>query len=547
MVHIRCFSLVCFGFKYLLYNGLRWRLLRAGTLVVNKQDMKKRTIKISMSLPGLVMLLLLVSMISGYGQRRENNAVSNFNRLQLQVERTEQMLQLLPVPEDNAAFGMVADELRNAKLKVAEGQPLAQNGNLARLAIVNLEIAASLRRIESLLQSHPVFRLKFQEELERKLQEAESAVQGSQNREALYMLSRAKYFREQALLLARQSRTYSALEHYRLAVHFADNAVRIASRGFDRMNDQDWRRFFDDTKLILDKARQISNDAGGNNMGNVIRRAERELETVANLYERGEQNTARQKLVIVNKALYRVLDLAADLPQNEKEQIRARIESSSITIDGFEKQLDGRRRPAARRLLSRANQLLSEARHHLDQNQLARARRKATLANRVTANLSRLFDSAGTVSSEDVLNGIADAEKTLESILSEDSEWPGRENLAGLIKQNLENARQRTGDGDIVQASRHLKIANQLTAKLNRLQLRELQEAVGKEIVTAELERLDQLMERMLQQDQSGNPEFELRYQNARELHQQARAACEQGNYRICRELMRLASNLISK
>ncbi len=510
--------------------------------------MKKRTTKISISLPGLVALLLLVGIFSGYGQRRDNNAVSNFSRLQLQVERTESMLKLLPVPSDNAAFGMVADELQNAKLKVAEGQPLAQNGNLVRLAVINLEIAASLRRIESLLKNHPIFRLKFQDQLERKLQEAESAVQGSQNREALYMLGRARYFREQAFLLARQSRTYSALEHFRLAVHFAENAIRVSARGFDGMSDQDWRRFFNDTRLILDKARQISNGlSGSNNMNNVIRRAERELETVANLYERGEQNAAKQKLVVVNKALYRVLDLAADLPQNEKEQIRSRIESTINTLQSFEQQLAGNRRPAARRLLNRANQLVNEAQNHLEQNQLARAKRKTNLANRVTTNLSRLVDNSAGVNSDQVLARIAEAEETLVSLLNSGNDWSGRQNLVSLINNNLENARKYAGEGDALQASRYLKIANQVTAKLNRLQLRQLQETVTQEIVLAELEKLNQLMNRMVQQDQSGNPEFELRYQNARELHRQAKTACERGDFRVCRELTRLASNLVSK
>ncbi|NIU02021.1 MAG: hypothetical protein GWN01_14265, partial [Nitrosopumilaceae archaeon] len=137
------------------------------------------------------------------------------NRLRIIIDRTAAFVEMLP----NSDFKQVIiGDLQKANEEYTKAVEFANNHRYG-LARLHIRLAYEhLKKIENLVKSHPLFKIKFRERLDIRIQQAEEIVQNNQNPEALHMLNRAKFFRQKAYLAFRSDQSFNALEYYRLAL-----------------------------------------------------------------------------------------------------------------------------------------------------------------------------------------------------------------------------------------------------------------------------------------------------------------------------------------
>lgn len=492
-------------------------------------------------------LPLLILLTAGFLQGQDRDLPRDLDRLRTMLERTATVIELLPEGTDGNIKQTLRLHLEEAQRKYQEAIDAAHNGQPARARLLIAQVFAILRQIEAMIKSHPVFRINFREELDRKIQQAEIFVERTQNREALYMLNRSKFFREKAFSSFEQGRTYAAIEYYRLAVHFADQVQRMDRGQTDIPNEDDWRNFYLDTQVLLERARAVAENTGQDApVQRMLNQAETELKDVAHLYEQHRYSAARQKLITVNRALYRLIDLAEKVPQRDDERLDVDLGSIELALEGIKEKLNQQDLPAAQRLLSRTEELVQQVHRHIENHQPVLARRKLFLANQLVLKLYRLADVQPADQPGELADQLAAAEHDVQLLKEQPADFPGSAGLLELIDSNLRSAREAYDQKLYYRASYALQVTNRLILKYNRLQLRDTAGQVQKEVVAADLEQLSGLLDR-LKDSSDSDRDFAVRYQNAEALYRIARDNFNKGDFLVSRELTQMAINLLTK
>jgi anaerobic glycerol-3-phosphate dehydrogenase len=85
------------------------------------------------------------------------------------IDRTAAIVRLLPEFPDNEVKTEIEANLQKARLKYREAEEFAQNGQNQRAKLAIQQAYKLLQQIEFLIKQHPIFKIKFQELLERKI------------------------------------------------------------------------------------------------------------------------------------------------------------------------------------------------------------------------------------------------------------------------------------------------------------------------------------------------------------------------------------------
>ncbi|RMI15157.1 MAG: hypothetical protein D6681_04490, partial [Calditrichaeota bacterium] len=466
------------------------------------------------------------------------------------LDRTTALVNLLPDFANPEILIQIRQKLNEARHKFDQAVQLAREGhyNTPQFKVLIGQITGLLRQIEVLVQKHPVFRFKFQELLDRKIQRAEEAFRnaGGHNREALFLLNRARFYRLRAFGLFREGRTYAAIEYYRLAIHFADQVIHLLHPTDGDRDIRRWEEAYTDTRLLLERARALVEEHPRDaQLRNLLQRAESELREVERLVEQGSLSAARQKLTLVQRALYRLIDLTERLPEREIDRLRADLESLQFSLQTVEEKLTSAGSPAAKKLYRRAADLVRVIEGHIQRGQIRPARRKMFYANQLILKLYRLIEGEEASRPEILKRQLETAREDLEGLKRRPADWEGAQRFLEMIESNLDKAGEAINRQEWLQAAAHLRLANRLMVRYHRWLLKTELRTFSREQIATELQRLSQLLERLAEGPQA-DAEFRLRYQNATRLYELAQEAYQAGELEICRELTRLAIKLIT-
>lgn len=494
-----------------------------------------------------IRLTLIASFIMLFGvssfAQTDRMIEQQLHRLKLIIERTTAFVNALPESEVKQ---QVIIYLQNANEEYGKAVDFANND---RPGLAKIHIAAAyqyLKMIERLMKDHPVFKIKFRERLDLKIQQAEEIVQTKQNTDAMHMLNRAKFFRQRAYLAFRSDQSYNALEYYRLALFFAEKAVQIATAGSDRSG-SDSQNLFSETEMLLERANQLAEDSQNPHLRNMVEKANLEMQEVRQLHIDDRDNkTAYDRLVALQRSLYRIIDLAENVPQRENERLRLDFETLQFVVQSLQSDIRDANSPAADRLYLRVSNLVNTIDGHIKDGNLGLARQKILTANRLVLNVYRLISTQSVSSSDELRLQIDRAKQNYDELQSTAAEASHSPELLRVIKTDLEHAEKANAAGNPLGASSYLKMANRLILKFNRMRLVESPGEFEAKSVEADLQRLESLINR-IDLTENPDPDFAIRYENSKELYKIAQRAFLENDLKACQELTTMGINLITQ
>lgn len=491
------------------------------------------------------LFLVLGAVTDGWSQNRNLN--QSLTTLKAVIERTYSMIQLLPQFPNNDVINEIQTKLQNARTAYEQAVDFARKRQNQNAVMAVAQAYGFLKQVEALMNQHPVFRIKYQEILDQQLQRAEDLLNGQQDEEALYMLNRAKFFRRRAYDLFRQGKTYAATEYYRLAIYFADQVPHVLGRRGGSNDREDWQKYYLDTEMLLERARSLAAGASDQNqLSNMLSQAERGMNDVRRLYEEKNYTAARQKLQTIHRALFRIIDLAEKIPQNDAERLQMDLESVQFSWQSVSEKAGTQPSNAFRAISGRLENLLQRTQLLISQNRLELARRNIFFANQMVLRLYRLAENQDDNNPQTIRDQLARAKQNFSELTTQHGTSTARENFSQLISANLRQAEERLGQQQYLETSYHLKIANQLMLRFSRLQSQATQLELKQMLVQQDIERLSNLLER-LKIDSEVETEYQIRYQNAQELYRQAEQAFNSGDLYTASALCNMGIALLTQ
>ncbi len=494
----------------------------------------------------LTIFLLLIS-LSQIVFAQSRALERELERLRTSVQRTVSTLQVLPDFFSDDARTQIENKLLEIRDSFENAEQLVRENRSVQARIAIQVTYAKLREIEAVVRRHPVFRLKFQERLDRKIQDAELVVDTQGGEEATYMLNNAKSFRQRAYSFAQRDRTYSALEYFRLATYFADQAIRISRDDNGQGDMRYWTNYYRETEMLLQRAKgMLAGSDEGSELESLMRKAERELPEVKQFTEERNFTSAKKKLTAVNRALYRIIDMLENQPQSEDERMRTDVESIQFALSTA-KDREGAERPAVKALLRRGNNLVRKIEGHLSSGRRRAAERQLFFANQLVVRLNKLLDNAGTADREALIKGqLAATRQGYNELVQRSVMTKPASDLITLIEQNLNAAEKTVDEGAYVQAAFHLRVANRLVLQANRMLLQSGAEKGNAENAESNLKRLYDLLRR-LEATKEENLKSRVSFENAEELYRIAKSELQEGNYSHSEQLVNMAITILTR
>ncbi|MGH1365457.1 MAG: hypothetical protein ACRBF0_17980 [Calditrichia bacterium] len=495
----------------------------------------------------LLIFSLLISSMFTLLNAQERTVERELERLRTSVQRTVSTLQVLPDFFTSDARSQIENKLMEIRESFENAEQFVRDNRRVQARIAIATTYAKLREIEAFIKRHPVFRLKFQELLDRRIQDAELAIGSQAAEEALYMLNNAKSFRRKAYSFAQQDRTYSALEYFRLATYFADQAIRISQDDNSQRDLRYWQNYYSETELLLQRAKNLlQNSNRKGELETLMRKAERELGDVKQFTEERNFNAAKQKLTAVNRALYRIIDMVESEPESEDERMRMDVESIKFALSAA-KEHKAATRPVASALIQRGNNLVRKIENHLSNQRLRPAKRQLFFANQLIVKLNTLLaGQSANQNAERLSRQLVNTKQSYSELKLKIDSSQDENGLLQLIETNLTLAEEAITSELNLKAALHLKIANRLGLQLNRILIgRNLQDADAK-IAQENLQRLYDLLKR-LEASKDNTLETRVSFDNAEELYKMASNRFKTKKYAQTMQLTELAINILTR
>ena len=491
-----------------------------------------------MMIPALLLLLSAVLFAQRSPLERE------LNRAGIYLEQVTQLVNRIPGLENSDIGPSIRSLLQDARQAYEQAQEFARNNQIVRARLELSKVTNALRQIESLLSSNQNLRQKYAGEAAQAIEELETALSDIENREVYYLLERARLFKQRADLQMADGSIYRAIQYYQYTIYFARQGILILNRD-DRTSDNRsfWLSYFNETQNLLSRATQLSQNSDNAELRGLLGSAEKELKRVEDLYNQKDYQNARQRLITVNRALYRILDILESEGSDPQEQIRSELQSLQASIQTLQSRLASANRPAALRVLQRVENLAGQIELSLNQNRIVKARRELLLANQLLVQLYRNIDDRPGGSESALAQGIAEARAHLESLPPATGELQG---MRTLMDSNLRLAESSLSENRNVAASFYLKNINLLLLKYNRLSSGEGIPSANTEQATAVLSRLQNLITRA-ENAGVGEAGFEIRLENARTLKQLAEDALASGKPALGEAIATVAIDLLTR
>lgn len=494
----------------------------------------------------IIAILLVLLLASLSFSQNPDKIKADLDRLNFAIQQAQQVVELIT---DFQMKKLVIDRIRLAE---QEYQTALNFFNQRRMNLASAHIRLAFQILDSIqkqIRNQPVFRIKFKEQLDNLIQEAEHFVQQNPDPEAIRMLNRAKYFKRRALLFGREGKVYSAMEFYRLAIFFTKATIRLANPG-KASDEKNWESRFRETQNLLEEAQALVRESGSPELSQRLRQLETELTNARNLHFKNKSLAANNRLLFVQRSLYRIIDAAERVPQTEKDRLESEYESLSVALQGLEEEFNETPSPLAQRMIQRLKTLMQQIRTNIHQQRWAIASQKLFLANRLIMKVFKLTQTQSLKEPESLAQQLEVTRQNYAELMKADFQSATDRSIADLIRVEIESAEKAMHQGKYAQAAVFLHTSNSLILKLYRSRYLQSQNRIDKETVRNELNRLGLLIQRI-----EGNKETDLPKRNlndaavdtARKLYQIAEKAFEEENYRMSHELIAVAFNLLTK
>lgn len=486
----------------------------------------------------IVISLLIASVSYGQDQPRVQEIERQLNRLETKIQEARHLMELLG---DN--------DLRN----IIQQAAMAKNQARAAFASQQYLVAASqiklgysyLAQFYLKLKNNVRFRQRFRERLDRKIQEAEQRVAQSQNAEAVKLLNRSKYYRQRAFQTFRQDQPEAMFRNYFVAIFFAESALRVAT-GQEVRASVDFTRYLENSKELYNQVEELAGPGADETIGRILRNARVELGNVQKLYDQNLYKQAFQKLQIVNRFLYRALDLLESTPSSMSNRLDIDLQLLDDRISDLHSDVQASQDEQIRKIFDRTLFLASAAREKYNSQNYTGARQQISLANRLLYQIHQRLNRIGEPRENQIKNQLKTAEMMLNSLKQENIEDPAYANLIQLLESNYLQAKEQLENGNQNLALHHIQFFNRLAIKSNQLRTKFTLENQQEQRIENSLNRLYTMLEDVPPEAEQ-DIQLQAKYNNARKLYEIARDACNKGNYEVCNQISRLAINLLTQ
>lgn len=304
-------------------------------------------------------------------------------RLSYQVKLLENYTQLLPnsslVQQFKSQIQMVREEIRTARRFVQ-----LQNFPGAK------EHLRNARMILMLLEETVIRKTRFQVQLKKGLdgiiQRAENIIQQTQNPTAKQLLEQAKAYWRRAIIAYQRQVIFQAIEFYRLAEYFARNAIDLATRGEENVEN-----LFHRTWTLLNDL-QTSPIGTERNLQPKFVKFRHQLKTVKQYIDEGRFQQARRMLQMLNFELYQLLAEKSPTTVHDRK-IQKRWEVVQQNLRRLQqKQMNGNE--MWQRLLSQAQRLARRVNDAMERKEYRVAQKKMNVLIQLLYRLETLASNA---------------------------------------------------------------------------------------------------------------------------------------------------------
>jgi len=460
----------------------------------------------------------------------------DLTRLKEKIQEAYHFVQLFPNTKIKEIILSAERQLNQAKNAIAAQQYLKARSH------INIGFSI-LEKLYRELRNNPFIKVKFKERLDQIIREAEQIVLNSPNPEARTLLNRARYFRQKAFNMAGIGQSEAALKNYFLAIFFAENSIKSV-QGKPNASIDNLERHFEDSKALMNQIKEMLGQKQDATINDILKRANEEFRQARRYYETRQNRKAYQQLQIVNRLLYRVLDLLEKDPHIKSERLLTEIELLEQSVAEFRNKIKQEKSDELMKLYERLSFLTRSIRQKYESGKIESAHKQLSVANRLLLQLQKRLDNKTNPVDVQIKNQLETAQYMLSTLEKETPNNPYYEPLLELLRKNWEKAKQAWKNNQTHLSIQHLKFFNNLSLKLDQMKTASEINIRQKQKILENFQRLEKLLNNP-PNSLKDNEVFQSRYENAKRLYQIARSACQEENMTICWQITRMAIQLL--
>jgi hypothetical protein len=463
---------------------------------------------------------------------------NQLQRLETKLQSARHLAQILNNPDLFQFINQATEQYNQAKIALQSGQRIRAANNIKRAYSYLAQFYQSFKNNER-------FRQRFRERLDQKIEEAERIVSQSQDPESLKLLNRAKYFRERAYQMFRNDNPEAMFRNYFIAIFFAESATR-SSQGEDIKDIREFNRYLEDSKELLSQLEELSANSDNEIIKKIMQNARIELASVQRLYDQTQYKQAYQKLQIVNRFLYRALDLLESNPSAIGDRLEVDLQLLEDRLSDIRDQAISQNDENTRKMYERSLFLASSAQEKFNINDYNGARQQISMANRLLYQIHRRINKTGESSAARVKNQLKTGQIMLQALKEEEVTNPAYPQLIALLERNYTKAESEFRKGNLAAALQYLQIFNRLAVKTNQLKTVESVQQNKDENSQRSLDRLKVMLENISENGQQDEL-LQVKYDNAKKLYEIADDSYKKGNIELSNQISHLALNLLTQ
>ncbi|NIU02022.1 MAG: hypothetical protein GWN01_14270, partial [Nitrosopumilaceae archaeon] len=150
--------------------------------------------------------------------------------------------------------------------------------------------------------------------------------------------------------------------------------------------------------------------------------------------------------MILHRSLYRLIDLAENVPHLENDRLKVDLETLKYTVQSLENDIKDIDSPVANQLYFRVSNLVQNIENSLNEGNVALARQKILIANRLIVKIYRLVESKSINSQHELRLRIERTKQSFDELQNTSGDETFSPELMTLIKSNIDNAEKAANE-----------------------------------------------------------------------------------------------------
>ena len=472
----------------------------------------------------LIRLKIKIDQLENYAARYgDNRAVSIINQAKNAFEQGSSELQLWL----NLNFREKYNAEGRAKLQ--------QIKNLFKLAN---ELADRAARILFLKPT-----LNLINELESILRKAEEIVAETQSTQLQYFLNKARNFKRLADNEFENKRFLRGNEYLKASRYFADRIISFSN------NEDGFQSSFEDylqsIQYLFNQAGQLI-DENNRQVRDLFLSARSFFEKAKASFNRGQLNLAKNNLQVVERLLYRIIDIAEGENLSESDKILNDLQSLKRYINSIKIELY-RDNKSENRFLKKAEQFLQAADFAFNQSDLKKASLNINLAQRMALKAYRDLSDDNSYSQQNLKNRITELRNLLNQQSNRLDQGKGPDYIVELHKRafNFLNKAEQSLSSSPAHSENNLNLALRFANRAEKLLQEEERDKVDENQLLTELSRLENILQRLRSNNELSQNDI-IRIDELLKLLEDAGNEINRDNLQLAAEIIRIIQNQIA-